>query len=130
MNLLCLVQPLSSQPARHNGSVKSIFAIGLTLIVIVAGLSPCTVQSQGEKRGKSSVELPFRPFRAVQRFPVVRDFSIAGVAKLDDQINPDELVIGVTIDGKSRAYPINMLNGPSREIINDTLADVAIAATW
>ena len=42
----------------------------------------------------------------------------------------NELVIGVNVDGETRAYPINQLTGPSREIINDTLGGTAIAATW
>jgi hypothetical protein len=42
----------------------------------------------------------------------------------------NDLVIGVEIDGQARAYPINQLTGPSREIINDELAGTAIAATW
>ena len=41
-----------------------------------------------------------------------------------------ELVLGVTVGKESRAYPINMLTGPSREILNDTLGGQAIAATW
>ena len=49
---------------------------------------------------------------------------------VSNSIFDDELVLGVVIDGKARAYPINMLTGPTREIINDELSDVAIAATW
>lgn len=48
----------------------------------------------------------------------------------ESQIAENELVIGVKIDGEARAYPINQLTGPSREIVNDTLAGTAIAATW
>ena len=48
----------------------------------------------------------------------------------DASIGDSELVIGVTINGESRAYPINQLTGPHREIINDELGGVAIAATW
>jgi len=50
--------------------------------------------------------------------------------KVTDQVTDKELVIGVVIDGRARAYPINMLTGPSREIINDMLGGRAIAATW
>ena len=46
------------------------------------------------------------------------------------QLRPNELVLGVSVAGNARAYPINMLTGPSREIINDTLGGKAIAATW
>jgi len=61
---------------------------------------------------------------AITRFPVIA----AGDSrvKLDDA----ELVLGVTIGGSSRAYPINMLTGPQREILNDSLGNRAIAATW
>ena len=47
-----------------------------------------------------------------------------------NHINEQELVLGIEINGQARAYPINMLNGPSREIINDELGGVPIAATW
>lgn len=47
-----------------------------------------------------------------------------------DQVRPEELVLGIVIGGEARAYPINMLVGPEREIINDTLGGRAIAATW
>jgi hypothetical protein len=40
------------------------------------------------------------------------------------------LVLGVTIGKASRAYPINMLTNPTREIINDKLGGKNIAATW
>lgn len=40
----------------------------------------------------------------------------------------DDLVIGVTIDGRSRAYAVRMLNW--HEVINDTLAGRPIAVTY
>ncbi len=45
-------------------------------------------------------------------------------------IAANELVLGVVVNGKARAYPINQLTGPMREIINDELGGTAIAATW
>ena len=45
-------------------------------------------------------------------------------------LDDDELVLGVEVNGYARAYPINMLKGPYREIINDKLGGKAIAATW
>ncbi len=50
--------------------------------------------------------------------------------KVTDQVSDNELVLGVVVAGKSRAYPINMLTGARREIINDQLGGHAIAATW
>lgn len=46
------------------------------------------------------------------------------------KLDPKELVLGVVVGKQARAYPINMLNGPSREIVNDELDGRAIAATW
>ena len=54
--------------------------------------------------------------------------TIASAA--DTEISDNDLVIGVEIDGQARAYPINQLTGPRREIINDELAGTPIAATW
>jgi hypothetical protein len=39
-----------------------------------------------------------------------------------DRVRPEELVLGIVIAGEARAYPINMLVGPEREIINDTIS--------
>jgi hypothetical protein len=38
--------------------------------------------------------------------------------------------LGIALEDQARAYPINMLTGPRREVINDTLAGREIAATW
>ncbi len=65
-----------------------------------------------------------RPFRAITKFPVVSAKNAAG------KINDAELVLGVVVGKDARAYPINMLTGPRREILNDTLGGKAIAATW
>jgi len=46
------------------------------------------------------------------------------------RLKGDELVLGITLEGEARAYPLNMLTGPNREIINDELGGHPIAATW
>ncbi len=46
------------------------------------------------------------------------------------RLKDDELVLGIALDGASRAYPLNMLTGPNREIINDEVGGRPIAATW
>lgn len=61
-------------------------------------------------------------FKPIKKFPIVK----ATESGLED----NELVIGVEIEGHARAYPINMLTGPSREILNDELGKMPIAATW
>ena len=72
----------------------------------------------------------FRPRVVVRKFQPITEFPIVKVSEVGDKLNPSELVLGATVGKKSRAYPINMLTGPSREILNDTLGGRAIAATW
>ena len=77
--------------------------------------------------GQDSLE--FRPRRVIpQRFPAITDaeFTEGSAAKITN----NELVLGVYTGGKARAYPINMLTRPTREIINDKVGGQAIAATW
>ncbi len=70
----------------------------------------------------------FRPTQVVPPFKPIVDAPF--VAGDEGVVRGEEMVLGVAIKGEARAYPINMLTGPSREIINDTLGGVAIAATW
>lgn len=64
-----------------------------------------------------------KPLPAIKDAPFVK----AGEVK---SIGDEDLVLALTLNGDARAYPINMLNGPRREIINDTLGGISIAATW
>jgi len=43
-------------------------------------------------------------------------------------LRPDELVIGVEINGESKAYPVGPLN--YREMVNDTVGGVPVLVTW
>ncbi len=91
----------------------------------IAGLAAALVatsaraQSQPDYTPRTVLPLPM---------PAITDPPVITAARAD--IADNELVIGVVIDGHARAYPINQLTGPRREIINDVLAGSAIAATW
>lgn len=73
----------------------------------------------------------FTPRVVIPRsFPAIvnPEADAAGQTRLS--VHDEELVLGVEINGQARAYPINMLTGPRREIINDELGGSSIAATW
>ena len=72
----------------------------------------------------------FDPIQVVRSFPPIEDAPFLPAPKVQDEVTADELVLGVVIGNEARAYPINMLTGPSREIINDRLGGRSIAATW
>ncbi len=72
----------------------------------------------------------FRPQRVIPRQPPIVRPPVVAADKVTQQVDDRELVLGVVVKGQARAYPINMLTGPRREIINDTLGGRPIAATW
>lgn len=49
-------------------------------------------------------------------------------AEADAEYAPDELVLGVSLGGESRAYSTALLS--SHEIVNDTVGGRKIAVTW
>jgi len=72
----------------------------------------------------------FNPTRVAPAFEAITNPETATSREAEKWVKDDELVLGVTIANQSRAYPINMLTNPTREIINDTLGGRSIAATW
>jgi len=72
----------------------------------------------------------FNPMQVVPPFDPIVDAPMMQAKEVNDEVLPLELVLGLELNGSARAYPINMLTGPQREIINDTLGGIPIAATW
>ena len=60
--------------------------------------------------------------------PAILDPIFVNRAASLAQMDPAERVIGVSINGESRAYPLNLLS--RHEIVNDTVGGKAIAVTW
>lgn len=80
-----------------------------------------------------AAEPEFNPRTVIPRaFPTIVEPKMvnAGTAEEEGWVEDDELVLGVVVEGAARAYPINTLTGPRREIINDELGGRSIAATW
>jgi hypothetical protein len=98
-------------------------AVACAVLSFASGLA-CDGQESGGRVFNPRVVIK-RPFRAIVSAPVVAAGDIT-----DAVVKDDELVLGVTEGDESRAYPINMLCGPRREIINDELGGRSIAATW
>jgi hypothetical protein len=45
-------------------------------------------------------------------------------------IEDGDMVMGIVLNDEARAYPVNYMNGPHNEVVNDTLGGRAIAASW
>ncbi len=70
----------------------------------------------------------FTPIRFLDRQPPVANPETKGIS--ESGLAANELVLGVSVNGESRAYPLNMMNRPEREVINDMLGGTPIAVTW
>lgn len=122
------------------GAIAVYILIGAEAQCKEPGVDPKSRNQTRQTRSSNKaprIELPlptkdsdFRPKKVVKAFEPITRFPVKPVGQMFHALNPSELVLGVTIGKESRAYPINMLTGPSREILNDTLGGRSIAATW
>ena len=111
--------------------VALLLAYGITLGVVMwqnRGSAPL-VSPTVEGTGRTAKD-GFAPTQVVRPFPPITDFPVVATADVGEAIHDSELIFGVDIQGEARAYPINMLTSPQREILNDQLGGQAIAATW
>lgn len=114
--------------------VLSFIAVLGVLIQVVSIRFIARAAGDAEQTNAESESLdqlvPFRPIRLVPAQPAIVDVPVTAARDINGRVTDKELVFGVVVNGEARAYPINMLTGPKREILNDTLGKQAIAATW
>ena len=60
--------------------------------------------------------------------PAILDPEFLTAREAFRQMKPDEHVLGLSINGDDRAYPLNLLS--RHEIVNDTVGGVPVAVTW
>ena len=134
--------PTAERSGRQRATVAllaGVLIIAVTLLVALRvrepGVNTRPVSDAREDASPDANPQPksgsrFDPVRLVGAQPAIRNAPFIPAGKVRTEVSENELVLGVVINDEARAYPINMLTGPSREIINDTLGGKAIAATW
>ncbi len=60
--------------------------------------------------------------------PAIDNPEFYSAESADAEYAPDELILGVSINGENRAYSTSFLD--SHEIVNDTVGGHKIAVTW
>ena len=126
-------------PSEHPSTNLSLcsMAIVTVLICLLSGCEkaspPLTLESSatGNAANHSDSNPDFNPQVVIPRaFPAIVKPKSVSTEEGDKELHDQELVLGVEVNGEARAYPINMLTGPEREIVNDQLGGESIAATW
>jgi hypothetical protein len=129
-----LLRPVGSWNRKEYGlaiSFTAITVVGLTLLIHHSLRAQRANQALAEslRKGERGAFRPTQVLRG-ERPPAIVDAPVIPAGKVTDQVTGKELVLGVVVNDQARAYPLNMLTGPSREIVNDQLGGRAIAATW
>lgn len=72
------------------------------------------------------------PGRAVMpgKLAAIRKAPYCSAKDAAKRVHDDDIVIGIRVGKQAVAYPIHMLGGPSREIINEEIAGVPFAVNW
>lgn len=98
----------------------------LAIIAVLVGVA-CAQRPEPEVHGTFDGD-PMYTVLPADAIPAIRTPEFVRGEAADSQMNPDEPVLGVVIDGDAHAYSLWQLD--SHEIVNDTVGGRAIAATW
>lgn len=82
------------------------------------------------KQSPDNAPEEFAPVRVLPKMRPITDFAVVNANEATETVLNDEMILGVEINGAARAYPLNMINGPFREILNDNVGGKTIAVTW
>lgn len=108
----------------------------LAVPVAAQGSRPATRPSAADERARrvrapfEGRSLPGRDVTGGTAWLPITDAPYSRPGELRHRVSEKDLVIGLTGGGQARAYPIKMLGGPQREIVNDRLADLPYAVNW
>lgn len=102
----------------------------LTFVVLVSALQSAGRVAGAQPNDQAAAVRKFLPKKLMSPRKALVDAPFISAKAVNDQVTASELVLGVVVEGKARAYPINMLTGPAREIINDRIGKTNFAATW
>lgn len=92
------------------------------------GFRTIVVLERSSESGELPTELEIVTLLGFDAIPSIEDPRFVDVLHADETYDPDELVLGVEIDGDARAYSVPVLS--RHEIVNDVVGGKPIAVTW
>ena len=104
-------------------------SVSQTITRLVVSSEDVSVSVAPEGEGKvEEMDLEIVTLLGFDAIPAILDPEFVSVKEADEWMDPNELVLGLSINGDSRAYSVPMLS--SHEIVNDTVGGRKIAVTW
>ena len=90
--------------------------------------APPSTDPVGAGVGTAEREVDLVTLLGYDAIPAILDPRFVTPERADRWMDPDEQVLGLSINGDHRAYPLNLLS--RHEIVNDTVGGVPVAVTW
>ena len=84
--------------------------------------------AQGDRRGPGTRHLKIITVLGRDGIPAILKPDMISADFAAIMMDPNERVLGLSINGDHRAYPLNMLS--RHEIVNDTVGGKPVAVTW
>ena len=99
-----------------------------TITRLTVSAEPVSVPTTPGGAKDEKMDLEIVTLLGFDAIPAILDPEFVSVEEADEWMGPDELVLGLSINGDSRAYSVPMLS--SHEIVNDTVGGRKLAVTW
>ena len=90
--------------------------------------APPSTDPVGAGVGTAEREVDLVTLLGYDAIPAILDPRFVTPERADRWMDPDEQVLGLSINGDHRAYSINMLS--RHEIVNDVVGGVPVVVTW
>jgi Protein of unknown function (DUF3179) len=112
-----------------------LMVIGLVLPCLGASIvltdpAPSTLPWQARRWIADISARWYSPPRKNTPFPPLVSFPVATAQAAGPEVRDEQFVVGIELNGESRAYPLNVLYKLDRHVIDDNLGGQPIAVTW
>ena len=116
--------------------ILSILIVGLGFLVIPAAryliwgpeldIEPVSIPNDSETGGDRELEIV--RLLGKDAIPAILEPEFVSASEAGYWMEPDEAVLGVSMGGEHKAYPVSMLS--RHEIVNDVVGGEPVAVTW
>ena len=83
---------------------------------------------RGDEASAQGRELELVTILGYDSIPAILDPVFVSTTEAMDWMEPDEQVLGLSINGEHRAYSVRMLS--RHEVVNDVVGGLPVAVTW